>query len=164
MAQQREGVQLAQAEDWEGLEAHLIAVLTAQVEALPEDHRAQLGDAEGLIALQAAASVASFQSPWLRYFFDYDPRDDLRQITVPVLALFGELDVQADVDQNRGPFEAALAAAGNDDVSVVVFPRANHLFQEAVTGNVDEYLALEMAFLPGFLDTISDWLSERFLP
>ena len=163
VTQQREAVQLALAEDWEGLEAHLIAVLTAQVEALPEDHRAQLGDAEGLIALQAAASVASFQSPWLRYFFDYDPRDDLRQITVPVLVLFGELDVQVDVEQNRGPFEAALAAAGNDDVTVVVFADANHLFQEAVTGGPEEYMALEMAFLPGFLDTISDWLSERFL-
>lgn len=163
VAQQREVVGLAQAEDWDALETRLIEILTAQIEALPEEQRAQIGDPEALIAQQAAANVAAFQSPWLSYFFDYDPSDDLRRIAVPILVLFGELDVQVDVQQNRGPFEAALAEAGNDDVTVVVFPQANHLFQEAVTGGPEEYLALDMAFLPGFLDTISDWLSERFL-
>ena len=82
----------------------------------------------------------------------------------PVLALFGALDVQIDLEHNRPEFEATLAKAGNDDVTVLVFEDANHLFQRAVTGNVDEYFALEMAFLPGFLDAISDWLEERFLP
>lgn len=163
VAQQREVVELALAENWAQLEARLVAIFTEQIEALPEDQRAQLGDPEALIAQQAAANVAAFQSPWLRFFFAYDPSDDLRRIAVPILVLFGELDVQVDVQQNRGPFEAALAEAGNEDVTVVVFPQANHLFQEAVTGGPEEYLALEMAFLPGFLDTISDWLSERFL-
>jgi uncharacterized protein len=162
--QQREVVGLAQAADWEALEARLTEILTARIAALPEDQRAQLGDIEALVAPQAAATVDAFQSPWLSYFFDYDPRDDLRQITVPVLALFGEFDVQVHVDQNRGPFEAALAEAGNDDVTTVVVAGANHLFQETTTGGVDEYLMLEMAFVPGFLDTITDWLGERFLP
>ncbi len=162
--QQREVVGLAQAGHWEALETRLIEIVTAQVEALPEDQRARLGDTEALIAQQAAANVAAFKSPWLRFFFDYDPRDDLRQITAPVLALFGELDVQVDVAQNQGRFEAALAEAGNDDVTVIVFADANHLFQQAVTGNVDEYSTLTMAFAPGLLETISDWLAERFLP
>lgn len=164
VAQQREVVALAQAEAWAALEARLIEIATAQIAALPAEQRAQIPDPEALIAQQAAANVAAFQSPWLRFFFfSYDPRDDLRRITVPVLVLFGELDVQVDVAQNRGPFEAALAEAGNDDVTVVVVPQANHLFQQAVTGNVDEYLMLENAFIPGFLDTISEWVSERFV-
>lgn len=74
----------------------------------------------------------------------------------------GELDVQVDVDQNLAALRSALAAAGNDDLTVVVFDDANHLFQRAVTGGPDEYMQLEMAFAPGFLDTISGWLAERF--
>ena len=46
---------------------------------------------------------------------------------------------------------------------MVVVSGANHLFQETATGSIDAYLMLEMAFVPGFLDTISDWLGERFL-
>lgn len=163
VALQRETVALALAEDWAGLEAKLIEIATIQVAALPDEQRAQIADPEGLIAQQAAINLATFQTPWMRLFLAYDPRVDLRRVTAPVLALFGGLDVQVDVEHNRGPLEAALAEAGNDDVTVVVFPRANHLFQEAVSGGVDEYLTLEMAFLPGFLETISDWLGERFV-
>ena len=155
---------LAQAGDWQALEAFLVETIRAQIEALPEEQRAQLGDTDALVAQQAAAGVAAFRGPWVSYFLDYDPRDDLRHVGVPVLALFGEHDTQVDVEQNLQPFVEALAEGGNTDVTVHVFPRANHLFQEAVTGGVEEYLSLEMAFLPGFIDTISGWLSERFLP
>jgi len=152
------------AEDWEALEALAAEHFTDQIAELPEAQRAQLGDIDAVVAQQVQATVDAFKSPWLSYFMTYDPRDDLRRITAPTLVLFGELDVQVDLEQNRAPFEAALAEAGNDDVTVVVVPQANHLLQEAVTGNVDEYMALDMAFAPGFLDVISDWLAERFLP
>ena len=162
--QQRAIVALAIDGDWEALEATALEIAADQVAALPEAQRAQLGDVDAIVAQQAAATLAAFQSPWLSYFMAYDPRDDLRRITAPTLVLFGDLDVQVDLEQNRGPFEAALVEAGNDDVTVVVVPQANHLFQEAVTGNVDEYLSLEMAFVPALLDTITDWIAERFLP
>jgi pimeloyl-ACP methyl ester carboxylesterase len=164
VALQRTFVERAIAEDWEALEALAVQHVTDQLAALPEAQRAQLGDIDAVVAQQAEATVAAFQSPWLSYFMTYDPRDDLRRITAPTLVLFGELDVQVDVEQNLAPFEAALAEAGNGDVTVAVVPRANHLFQEAVTGSVDEYVDLDRAFLPGFLDLIGDWLTERFLP
>jgi hypothetical protein len=44
----------------------------------------------------------------------------------------------------------------------VVLPEANHLFQRAETGALDEYLRLEMAFEPALLETITGWLTERF--
>jgi pimeloyl-ACP methyl ester carboxylesterase len=164
VAQQRQVLELALAGDWEALEVFLIETIRAQLEALPEEQRAQLGDTEALVAQQAAAAAGNLRSPWLSYFLDYDPRNDLRHVRVPVLALFAELDVQVDAEQNLAPFVAALAEAGNDDVTARVFPRANHLFQEAVTGGPEEYLRLEMAFVPGLLETIAGWLRERFLP
>ena len=161
---QRQLSRLVQAREWEALEAYLWEAGTEQIDRLSPLQRGQLGDVDKLLELQVSVTMAELQTPWMMHFLDTDPRDDWRRVTVPVLALFAELDVQVDLDQNRGPLEMALAEAGNDDVTVVVFPRANHLFQEAVTGNVDEYSALPMAFVPGFLDVISDWLSERFLP
>jgi uncharacterized protein len=159
---QLRAMELALAEDWDAVE-ELVAELTlAQLETFPEPQREALGDLEAVARQQAAAQVAAFQEPWLSFFLRHDPAADWRRVTVPVLALFGELDVQVDVDQNLAALRSALSAAGNDDLTVVVFEDANHLFQRAVTGGPDEYVTLEMAFLPGFLGTISDWLAARF--
>ena len=80
---------------------------------------------------------------------------------MPVLALFGGLDVQVDADQNSSALKAALDMAKNSDVTVEVIPDANHLFQAAKTGSVQEYAILPTDFVPGFLDTIADWLLAR---
>jgi uncharacterized protein len=71
------------------------------------------------------------------------------------------LDVQVDASQNRQGLEAALALAGNKDVTVQVFPSANHLFQVAKTGSPEEYATLPMTFVPGFLENIRDWLQVQ---
>ena len=101
------------------------------------------------------------KSPWFQTFLTYDVGQDWAKITVPVLALFGGLDVQVDVDQNSPALKAALEKAKNPDVTVKVFPDANHLFQKATTGSVQEYATLPADFVPGFLDTIANWLLER---
>ena len=164
VAQQERVVELALAEDWAALTEFLTGIATAQAEDLPEATRAQLGDLDAFVANQVAAQVAAFQSPWMRWFLAHDPASSWERVTVPVLALFAGLDVQVDVEQNRAALEAALAEAGNDDLTIVVLDDANHLFQRAVTGGPDEYLRLDMAFAPGFLESISSWLVERFLP
>jgi dienelactone hydrolase len=82
----------------------------------------------------------------------------LSKTRCPVLAVFGGKDLQVDATPNRAAVERALAAAGNRQVRVEVFPDANHLYQKAVTGGVDEYARLEKAFVPGFLDLLSSWI------
>jgi hypothetical protein len=57
---------------------------------------------------------------------------------------------------------AALERARNGDVTVAVFPRANHLFQQATTGSLTEYALLPPTFVPLFLETISAWILDRF--
>jgi uncharacterized protein len=163
VAQQRESLAFAAAEDWEGLEAYLVGLTVERLQALPPAQREGLGDPEAFALRQARAQIEGFRSPWMRFFLTLDPRPDWRRVTVPVLALFGGLDVQVDVDQNAPQLEAALAEAGNDDVTVRVLADANHLFQQAERGGPDEYLTLEMAFAPGFLEEITTWIDARFL-
>ncbi len=161
VARQRTLVDLAVAEAWDEMDALLVDLMLEQLGALPEDQRAGIGDLEAFARAQAATQVDAFRNPWMHFFLTYDPAQDWAQITVPVLALFGALDTQVDVAQNQRVMEAALADAGTTDVTTEVFPTANHLFQEAVTGGPDEYLSLEMQFAPGVMEAISAWLRER---
>jgi hypothetical protein len=82
---------------------------------------------------------------------------------VPVLALNGELDLQVIPDQNLPEIEKALEEAGNRDVTLRRFPGLNHLFQPAKTGSPDEYAAIEVTMDPAVLDTITQWITERFI-
>jgi len=162
--QQRQVLALALQGDWAAVEAFLAEVTASQVAALPAATRAQIPDVDAYVAQQAAAGAAAFQDPWMRFFLTYDPADDWSRVAAPVLGVFAGLDAQVDLEENLPAFEAALAAAGNDDVTVVVLDEANHLFQRAETGALDEYLRLEMAFLPELPATITAWLAQRIGP
>ena len=51
-----------------------------------------------------------------------------------------------------------MAAAGNEDVTTLTMPDANHLFQEADTGAFSEYARLEPEFIDGLVETVVDWM------
>ena len=106
-------------------------------------------------------AMAEFQSPWMQYFMQYDPYPALTKVTCPVLILFGDKDMQVPPHQNSKPITDALTKGGNKDFTVKEFPDANHLFQSAITGNPSEYAALPKEFVPGFLETVSAWITER---
>ncbi len=143
------------------LEAELEEMTREGIEGLPDEQRAAIKDVDTFVQTQVETQLARIQTPWFRSFLDYDPAVTLRETRVPVLALFGELDLQVAPAQNRGPMEAALSAAGNEDVTIEVIPGANHLFQRAETGSPTEYASLEKAFIPGLLARIADWILER---
>lgn len=147
---------LTLAEDWVALEQLIRDTATQQLAALPPEVRDTI-DFEALIAEQML-----HHRTWLLFFLRHDPAEDWARIDVPVLLLFGGLDLQVPAEENRAPLEAALAAAANQDVTTEVFPTANHLFQASVTGSPEEYPLLAMEFVPGLLDRMSSWIIARF--
>ncbi|MDH3735167.1 MAG: alpha/beta hydrolase [Gemmatimonadota bacterium] len=151
---------MAAGEDMEQFRDDIEAVVREQMANAPaENLEGVVADPEEFVKSQVNTQMTQIKTPWFQYFITYDPADALRQTTVPALALFGELDLQVLPAQNRGPMAEALG--GNPDVTFHTFPRANHLFQEAVTGSPTEYATLERGFVPGFLEMISDWILER---
>jgi hypothetical protein len=106
--------------------------------------------------------TAVMSSPWYRYFITTDPRPFLRRLTVPVLALGGELDLQVDPDQNLPEIKKALEEGGNKDVTVTKLPGLNHLFQKATTGKVEEYSRIEETMNPVALQAVRDWIVARW--
>src|SRR5690606_10514926 len=101
-------------------------------------------------------------SPWFRFALSYDPRTALERVTVPVLALNGDLDLQVWHEQNLPAIERALERAGNEDVTIRTLQGLNHLFQTARTGAVTEYGTIDETFAPIALNAISEWILERF--
>ncbi len=163
-AQQRVILDLVVAGDWEALETLVVEIKLAQIAALPPAQQQALGDLNALARTLAAQDLAAFQSAWYREFLVHDPAQDWAKVRVPVLAVFGGVDVQVDADQNEAALEEAISRAGNRDVTVVVLPEANHLFQKAVTGGLEEYALLPMEFHPRLLPAIVDWLLARVGP
>jgi pimeloyl-ACP methyl ester carboxylesterase len=106
--------------------------------------------------------VKQFTSPWLLWFMRHDPRDSLRQVKCPVLALTGALDLQVPPKANLPEIERAVRAGGNQDVTVKELPGLNHLFQEARTGLIDEYMSKQQTIARAALDELTTWLRKEF--
>jgi hypothetical protein len=145
------------------MEQSMAELITFQYGNLSEEERAALGNPDDLDEFieQMTATQMRLYKGWMAFFLAYDPAEDWAKTTIPVLGLFGGKDIQVDAEQNAPPLEAALQAAGNTDYQIVIFPNANHLFQEAETGNIDEYGTLAQEFTPDFLPTITEWLLAR---
>lgn len=103
-----------------------------------------------------------FLSPWMKRFVELDPAEYLTRLDVPVLALFGERDVQVLPEVNVEPLEAALASAPTDDVTILVLEGHNHLFQRATTGMASEYAQIEETMSEKTLGLIASWIGSRF--
>lgn len=112
-------------------------------------------------ASSVKASMAMYKLPWYRFFVMFDPQPDLKKISVPVLALNGELDLQVAYQENLGGIASGLKAGGNKDVTVKSFPKLNHLFQTSQTGLPSEYIKNEETISPLVLETIAQWITER---
>ena len=105
--------------------------------------------------------LSLYKSPWFRFFIDYDPKPALEQVICPALFLFGELDTQVPVEINRTAIWEVKKKSSNNDYTLKMIPKANHLFQSANTGSPSEYMSLEKKFVPGFLEFMSDWVLKR---
>jgi len=122
---------------------------------------------EKLVARMGAPPETAFPSTpehpqWqvIKRTYFYDPVPTLRQLVVPTLAMWGELDNNMMADKNKPAWDAALKAAGNRDFTLVVIPKANHAMLEANVGSNAEVRSLQR-FAPSYFTTISDWLAKR---
>lgn len=132
----------------------------AMIESLPEPQKAGIPDIEAFVKQQADQLVIAYSSPQTKSLLFYDPAQDLKELEVPVLVLFGEKDTQVTISLNRKPIENALDEAGVS-YEVAVIQDANHLFQKANSGQVSEYTMLEKNFTDGFLDKITGWIKDK---
>lgn len=106
------------------------------------------------------AQIPRFTNPWLRFFLNYNPATALEHVNCPVLALYGERDLQVLSEQNAPELERALKRAHNKQAAVVVLPNLNYMFQRAKTGLAAEYSTIPEDISPLALHDIGLWLAK----
>ena len=105
---------------------------------------------------QFMETVRSQHNPWLDWFIDYDPAEDISKITCPALVLNGDKDVQVIADINIPAIKAALK--DNPHNVVKIYPGLNHLFQPCTTGLPTEYAGISMTISPEVAQNIAEWI------
>lgn len=88
----------------------------------------------------------------------FDPMDAIEHTTIPVLALFGELDKNIDPVQGAAAYAAALQAAINPDYQIEVISGVSHVLMPAKTGCIGESGGRRYA--PEYLELLEGWLQH----
>lgn len=124
------------------------------------DHLRRIGipadDREAFIEGQ----VSGASSDWFRFFIEFDPRPTLQEVRVPILAIWGDKDLQIPSDVNLAAVRSALEAGGHTDFTLREVAGLNHLFQTARTGSPAEYGTIAETFSPPVLEIITDWILQ----
>ncbi|MYI56795.1 MAG: alpha/beta hydrolase [Acidimicrobiia bacterium] len=152
----------ATGQGWDEAEAAIRAVVRQQFEAMPAQTREAIPDEDAMVDSIVAGEMARWRSPWFESFVKHDPRSAIVALDVPVLALFGELDTQVPAASNSIAMSEAIAESNIPGYTIASIFAANHLFQEAVTGSVNEYARLKREFAPDFVAILTEWLSDYF--
>ncbi len=91
------------------------------------------------------------------------PVDDIKSVQCPTLAVFGARDLIIDWRSSVSLYQHSLKAAGNNDLTVKVFPSADHALFSTKTGGFRElqksFSLDDKPYAPGYLATMADWLS-----
>lgn len=95
-----------------------------------------------------------------QHVYRFDPLPALREVHCPVLGLFGGLDTSTPASVAVANMRKELTAAGNHDVTLKIFSRANHSLTEAQTGSDEEVPRLRRQ-VPGLFPTLRSWLLQR---
>lgn len=151
-------------EGWDVVEDNIRRTLAQALDGLSAEQLSAITDREAYLDNLTARQMQTAQSPWFQSLMRYDPGPAMAQLTAPTLALFGGRDTQVPAESNAAALRAALQTAANPDFDIVTLPQANHLFQLANTGGISEYAQLDQEFIPGFLDTLAEWLTARLNP
>lgn len=94
---------------------------------------------------------------WWRSVMDMDPVPFWEGVEVPVLLLKGGRDDRSPAGPMESRIRAALARSGNEDLTVEVYPDADHMLLEWPRGDGSP----PPAFAAGYPDVLVRWILEK---
>jgi pimeloyl-ACP methyl ester carboxylesterase len=102
--------------------------------------------------------IAKLNAKWMREFLAYNPADDLPQITVPILAITGEKDIQTDPEDLR-----IMAKLVKSEFEYHTVPNVTHILRiEDGEPSLSHYKKqVKQPTAPVVLELISDWLKKQ---
>ncbi len=103
-------------------------------------------------------TATSAKIPWLDWFNDYDPSDNIRKTRCPVFALNGDRDCQVISSLCLPTLKELLPSSKKHLIKE--YHGLNHLFQHCTTGLPEEYGKIEETISPEVLSDISTWIKQ----
>ena len=104
-------------------------------------------------------TATSVKIPWLDWFNDYDPSDNIRKTRCPVFALNGDRDCQVISSLCLPALKVLLPSSKKHLIKE--YPELNHLFQHCTTGLPDEYGQIEETISPEVISDIAGWIKQQ---
>jgi dipeptidyl aminopeptidase/acylaminoacyl peptidase len=86
---------------------------------------------------------------------DFDPLPTWKQVTQPVLLIFGAADASVPPQESADLIAHALHTAGHHDCTIRIFPGGDHgiRYRDETTQ--------KLTFVPGYLDSLVAWILAR---
>jgi len=103
-------------------------------------------------------SFSDFLLAVLRFLF-LDPVPIWQKVTVPVLAIWGDKDINLPAEQSKESIRIALKTAGNRDVTLKMFANADHTL--VLTRPKDAPWDFPR-YAPGYFNLMASWIHRRF--
>ena len=110
-----------------------------------------------------SAAIVLWTSRWFKSLFQHDPAPLLRRIEVPLLALYGSLDLQVPPTPNLAALERHFIGPRRRLLTAELLPGINHMLQPARTGSMDEYRRIEQTIAERVFAVLDAWL-HRHVP
>jgi len=102
--------------------------------------------------------------------WQYDARDNLKDIRCPTLAIFGDKDQNVDFSESTRVYQEEFNKSGNKDLTIKLFPNAQHaLLKNNYFGEVLPgawfLIKLELlgadAFVDGYFNFLVNWVEDK---
>lgn len=122
------------------------------------DIRSDLDDylvEQGIGSADRNEFLDQFATRWGVSYAHHDPRAELRSLNTPVLALFGEKDLQVSAKEEAPVMRAVLRHPRSE---VQIIEGMNHLFQPSQTGRISEYSIIDTTMSVDVMNLLSTWI------
>ena len=115
----------------------------------------------GFSQLSPEVFISIFSIPWMKEYLNSSPESFLRKVTCPVLAVYGNKDVQAPAKENIEVINRTIEQNEKTDYTIKEIPDVNHLMQNCITGYPSEYETNDKAVSPEIVNLSAAWISDR---
>lgn len=149
--------------DWLLIEEKIKAEILKESHNMKKELKDSIKNLDEYASNSAKSILALYKSEWMTYFIKHDPIKDIEKVNIPVLALFGEKDLQVEAKLNINAMNNLFKKTKQKNYTIKTLKEANHFFQKANSGSPSEYETLDKKFVDDFFSTIEVWLSSEGL-
>lgn len=99
-------------------------------------------------------------TPWMKWFLEYDPAPTIASVKIPVMAINGSKDMQVLAKSNLTAIRNLLKENPSGQNLIKEYPGLNHLFQHCQSGSPAEYYQIEETLAPEVMQDIAEWINR----